>query len=287
MSGILGRIWIAVGIAAAVGLEAHALPVESLLGAQEEKSAWKEGAITWYSAGDKEGQRVIFIHGTPGFAAEWSPLLHSPLPGMEFTAYDRPGFGATLPEKAFPTLSKQAQALKPLLVERNERWPILVAHSYGAPVACRAAAEFPEQVGGLVLIGAALDPELLEPPSPVKKVFRSKWFRRLMPSSLRNARMEAVSLKKQLKELAPMLGRIRCPVIVFHGTEDTFTPYANVAYIQKHLPPGVLKRVNTFEGRNHFLPWTEAAALLEAIQELHEVAPGPVHKKLAPPSRQR
>ncbi len=95
--------------------------------------------ISYLRAGDPGGQRVIFVHGTPGEARGWADFLLHVRPGFEYIAIDRPGFGESGPAGAVVSLAAQAQALAPLLVARDGRWPILVGHSLGGPVVVHAA----------------------------------------------------------------------------------------------------------------------------------------------------
>lgn len=56
--------------------------------------------LSYLRSGDPNGQRVIFVHGTPGDAGgNWVEMLRSVPEGFEFIAVDRPGFGLTQPKK--------------------------------------------------------------------------------------------------------------------------------------------------------------------------------------------
>ncbi|WP_148219287.1 alpha/beta fold hydrolase [Azospirillum sp. B510] len=85
-------------------------------------------------AGDPSGRRVIFLH--PGKGAWWRLLNHVPA-GQEWL---------TVPA------AEGAAALSPLLVERGGRRPVLVAGAVGAPLAIATVLDFPERVGGVMII---------------------------------------------------------------------------------------------------------------------------------------
>ena len=53
--------------------------------------------VSYLHAGDATAQRIIYIHGSPGMATDWSRYLREPLSGFESIALDRFGFGATQP----------------------------------------------------------------------------------------------------------------------------------------------------------------------------------------------
>jgi len=116
------------------------------------------GNVAYLAAGDPEGPRLIFVHGTPGDCGAWLDYLADPVPGWESLAIDRPGFGASDPPGAVASLQLQAAAIEPLLVERRGRWPILIGHSLGGPIVARVATDDPTRVGGLLIVAGNLAP---------------------------------------------------------------------------------------------------------------------------------
>jgi pimeloyl-ACP methyl ester carboxylesterase len=224
-------------------------------------------AISYLRAGNTDSPRIIYVHGSPGNARAWLDYVKLPIPGYESIAFDRPGFGQTTPPDPDPSLEGQAQAIEPFLIERDGRWPVLVGHSFGAPVACRAAVDYRDRVGGLVIVSGALDPGL------EKKRWRQRigefWLvPKLLPRPLRNSNRELIPLRGELEELAPLLANIRCPTIILHGKVDALVPVSNVAFLTEHLPAEVLQDVVVFENRNHLIPWSESVAIRSAIQNL-------------------
>ncbi|HYD64119.1 alpha/beta hydrolase [Azospirillum sp.] len=229
------------------------------------------GTLSCLSAGDPQGRRVIFIHGSPSEAEDWSHLLKEVPAGLEFVAVDRPGFGWSGPDAAPTELDEQAAALAPLLEERAGRKPILVGYSLGGPIAARAAADFGGAVGGLLIVGGALDAEL-ERVHPLQRVAAWRWVARCLPRSLRNANRELLALKGQLPGLAARLGGIRVPVTLLHGTKDPLVPYANMAFTAERLTGSRLVRCVPVPDADHFLPWSHAALLRDAVTDLARLA---------------
>lgn len=222
-------------------------------------------SISYLHAGESASQRIIYVHGSPGNARAWLDYLKNPISGFQSIALDRPGFGQTLPAGPASTLQSQAAAIEPFLVERDGKWPILVGHSFGGTVVCQAAADYPDRVGGLVILSGALDPALE----------RKRWYQQvgefwfvpnLLPRPLRNSNRELIPLKGDLEELAPRLATITSPAIILHGTEDDLVPVSNVDFLQSHLPSESIREIRLFEGRNHLIPWSESEAIREAIQ---------------------
>ena len=223
--------------------------------------------ISYLTAGDPKGPRLIYVHGTPGSALAWADYLVRPLPGWESLAYDRPGFGQTKPARAEPSLERQAQALEKFLVKRRGRRPVLIGHSLGGAVVCQAAVGFPDRISGLVILAGSLDPEL-EHIAWYQKVAEWGFMPRLLPQVLVNANREVLPLKNELARLGPRLKSITCPVVIVHGAEDKLVPEENAEYIKQKLVPGRLTEFNIIPGQNHFLPWNNRPAVLQAIEKI-------------------
>ncbi len=221
------------------------------------------GRVFGVRAGDSEGRRVILVHGTPGSHAEWKRYLLSPSPGVELIALDRPGFGSSEPACAVPSLAAQAAAIEPLLVERNGHYPLLVGHSLGGPVIARVAADYPERVGGLLVLAGNLDPHLE----------KLHWYNDLaalvsplLSRSLRNSNDELGPQRTELEALAPLLSRITCPVWIVHGSEDSLVPFANAEYLEKSLVnAATVERVN-LPGEDHFFIWTRPEVVRAVLE---------------------
>ncbi|PCI60160.1 MAG: hypothetical protein COB37_09930 [Kordiimonadales bacterium] len=224
--------------------------------------------LSYIKAGDPNGQRVIFLHGTPGDAGgNWTGILRNVPKGYEFLAIDRPGFGFTKPKKALIPLDAQAAVLEPLLVTRNGKGTILLGHSLGGPVVAAAAAKYGDRVGGIIVAAGALDPDL-EEVLFIQHVGNVPPFTWLIGSTLRNANRELIGLEKELRLLQPKLAGITQPIVIIHGTEDDLVPYANVAFMQKEFTGSASVEVMKLEQMNHFLQWNKQAEILEAVHKI-------------------
>jgi pimeloyl-ACP methyl ester carboxylesterase len=215
------------------------------------------------AAGDPTGVRLLLVHGTPGSALGWADYLLQPPAGFDVTAVDRPGFGESGPAAAVTSLAAQAAAVAALL-PRDGRPAVVLGHTLGGAVAARVAAEHPDRVDALVLLAAALDPAL-ERVHPLQRVGQWPPVRALLPRALRNANAELLALKAELASLTGLLGRIRCPVFIVHGTADDLVPPANVAYAQRHLRGAAQVTTRLLPGHDHFLPWNAPLELRRVI----------------------
>lgn len=243
----------------AAELERVTLQAEALEGAE----------IHALRGGSPENPRVIYIHGTPGNSTNFSRYVAEPVEGLEAVAVDRPGFGRSRPRGAVEQLSDQAAAIEPFLVEREGRWPILVGHSFGAPIAARVAAEHPERVGGLVLVSGSLDPEL-EQVLLIQHIGNFAFMPLLLPRWARNANRELICLEPELRALSDQLDLVRCPVVIVHGTSDRLVPYENVSYARTRLGDEVIQVV-TLEGADHFLPWRFEPVIRRSVERLRDL----------------
>ena len=218
-------------------------------------------------AGNPGGQQVIFIHGTPGSAEGWAVYLINVPQEIQYVALDRPGFGWSGPDHAVVSMADQAKAVSLLFENCSGRKPILVGHSLGGAIAAWVAATQPDTISGIVIAAGSLDPSQ-ERIHPLQRLGASWPIRTSLPRSVRNANRELIALKTELKNLHPLLRKIRVPVMILHGTEDDLVPYQNVEYMQRNLTGTEKVTLKRLEGFNHFLPWRVKAHIETAIMDL-------------------
>ena len=213
---------------------------------------------------------ILFVHGSPGawdafigFFADSSLYNHAQL-----ISVDRPGFGKSDLGEPEPSLQAQAAAIAPLLrLGRSAQKPIIVGHSLGGPVAVRLAMDYPNEVGGLILVAPSIDPELEKKEwyRPIGNVFP---FRQWLPTELDVSNQEILPLKGELQRMMPLWARIRVPVIVIQGENDPLVPPGNAAFAKRMLV-NAPTTIQMIPNMNHFIPWSRPDLIHDAI--LHQL----------------
>lgn len=226
----------------------------------------ESGLVSYLQAGSTSGRRVIFVHGTPGNASGWGDYLNAVPEGSEYVALDRPGYGFSEPEHAVVSLERQAQAISPLLKVNCGRKTILVGHSSGAAVVLQTALDYPDRVGGMLLLAGAFDPEL-EEAVWLQLIGRLTPVSKLLTRTINNANRELLSLKRGLLAQADKLYRISLPVEVVHGDRDSLVPVANVSYLQRTMTNASLETL-VLKDKDHFLPWHSKPCVDESLRRL-------------------
>lgn len=241
------------------GLERSELPVETPAGAR----------LSYLAAGDDADPRLIFIHGSPGSAAYYEDYLHAPIDGLRTLVVDRLGYGESLPRTAVTSFELQARAVAPLLEERHGRRPIVIGHSLGGPIAARLAADFPDHVGALVIVAGGLDPER-EHPRWYNRVASWRIVRPFTADFLQVSNDEMFAAPSEVAALESVLDRVRCPVVLVHGTSDQLVPYENVEYMVRRFEDLEHFYVVTLVGEDHSvtrLRVEEVRELAEALRD--------------------
>jgi len=187
------------------------------------------GAMSYLVAENPDAPRVIFIHGSPGSAAYYGDYLRELVDDCEPIAVDRLGYGESAAVGAVVPFERHAAAIAPLLEERGGVKPILVGHSLGGPIAARVAADYPDRVGGLVVVAGNLDADL-EQPRWYNELARWRILQPFMAEFLKVSNREMWGCRAQVEGLETKLDRITCPMVFIQGTNDSLVPYESIRY---------------------------------------------------------
>ncbi len=196
---------------------------------------------------------MIFVHGSPGSREAWYAYLQDEKLVSKFHLIDpdRPGYGDSGKGISEPSLKKQAEDLWSLLsLNTSGLKPILIGHSYGAPVVAQMAMMHPE-VHGVILVAGSIDPDL-EDDKLIQKIGRLWGIRSIIPAFLRVCNEEITALKGEMQRDDYDWSKIQSKVYAIHGSDDDLVPKENVDYVKKKIPDA---EIIMLDSANHFIPW--------------------------------
>jgi len=102
------------------------------------------------------GRPVVLIHGNPGSAEDWLPVLTPLATRHRVFAFDRPGHGHSQRSKhGDATVEVQAQLIHEALTQLHVERPIVVGHSWAAALALDYAINYPDDVAGVLVVAPA------------------------------------------------------------------------------------------------------------------------------------
>jgi len=103
------------------------------------------------------GRPVVLIHGNPGSARDWIPVLTTLALHHQVIAFDRPGHGdSQRPKHVEATVEVQAQLIHDALVQLRVERPIIVGHSWAGALALVYAINYASDVAGVLVVAPAV-----------------------------------------------------------------------------------------------------------------------------------
>jgi len=211
---------------------------------------------------------VIFVHGAPGsWSAFRAYLKDSNLYTVaHLISVDRPGYGYSDFGRVEPSLQKQAELLSGLFkFNKSGKKVILVGHSLGGPIIARMAMDYPDQIGGLIMIAPSIDPDL-EPKEWYRLPLSLPIIRWILPVSFDMTNREIYHLKDELTFMLPLWTRIISPTIVIQGGKDDLVDPGNAEFAKKMITNAPVEVVFKPD-IDHFIPWTRPQLVEAAIEQ--------------------
>lgn len=241
---------------------------------------------------------VLFLHGQPGGAHDWSRVIAALGPDVATLPIDRPGWRqGSAPTDMAGNARAALEALDALDLDRA----VVVGHSLGGAVAAWLAAEHPDRVSRLVLASAAancaslvpldywlarpLAGELVGAPlmagagfalaAPavrrraaqllaLEERYLEATARELRsPASWRAFAADQRMLVRDLPALEARLPAIRAPTTVVSGSADRIVPVASARALQQSIPGA---RLVVLPGAGHLLTQRQAVELAGIIR---------------------
>ncbi len=220
------------------------------------------------SAGNASKRAIVWIHGSPGSWTAWQDFLKDTSLMIDYfhVFVDRPGFGFSNTGVSEPSLEKQSSLLHALLDSLGVTDSVVIlGHSMGGPVAARMVMDDQNRYAALILLAAALDPDL-------EKIH---WYQRLIqlpvlawatPKELKASNEELIALGPELEKMRPFWKNIQIPVFMIHGLKDNLVDPENVAFVKSELTSAPLEVWEDKE-MGHLIPWTHPQMIIRAINK--------------------
>jgi pimeloyl-ACP methyl ester carboxylesterase len=197
--------------------------------------------LHYVTFGSETTQPVIFIHGAPGSWDGYLNMLDDSLlqHNFQLISVDRPGYGksqkfGTFRKKIYSLEEQANEIILALKSNHSNKKAIIIGRSYGAPVAAKMAALFPDKIEKIVLLSPAIDPdtEKFWWFSKFGKVFLVRWF---LPERMNTATDEKYAHTKELKILKNDWQKINSEVTVMVGGQDWIVDTTNFSFAKKML----------------------------------------------------
>jgi pimeloyl-ACP methyl ester carboxylesterase len=256
-----------------------------------EPSEWSSVPVggTWtrvLQAGPHQAsEAVVFIHGNPGSASDWSGLVGDIGATRRAVAFDLPDFGQTAADEGFGhTVDEYAEFVGEVLKSLGITSAILVLHDFGGPIGLTWAVANLDHVAGVALIDTGIladykwhrmariwqTPGLggLANAAITRPVFRRLVaapeprglpgefldemydnFDRRTKTAVLDLYRDAKSIGKDSKLLIPPLAEADLPALVIWGAGDTYLAPA-MAERQKEAFPSA--EVHVLPGSGHW-----------------------------------
>jgi pimeloyl-ACP methyl ester carboxylesterase len=198
---------------------------------------------------------ILLIHGAGGSRLSWTPGQRR-LPGQAVYALDLPGHGNSN-DTGVDSIAGYARAISAWLEALSLTHVVLTGHSMGSAIVLQLAAEAPEKVCGLALLGSSarlrVNPVLLESignpvtfPQAIKKIihwsFAPQSSERLkLLAAQRMAICSPQALWRDFQacndfDITGRLAEIRQSTLVISGELDKMTPASEGEALARALP---------------------------------------------------
>ena len=234
------------------------------------------GVKMYYEVHGSFGRPLLLLHGWGGRCESFLPVTRDFETTRRVYAVDFPGHGRSDQPDCPWSVTEYMEYIRAFMEEIGIGGADIVAHSFGARVAILLAAEHPDAVGKLLLTGAAGVPSRKSRKTPFKtrvyKALRSlvgrPFMRRLfgeekidlwretLVQHFGSADYRALTpFMRQTfnrviaQDLTPCLAKIKSPVLLVWGENDTATPLWMGQLMEKEIPDAGLV---VLKGCGHF-----------------------------------
>jgi pimeloyl-ACP methyl ester carboxylesterase len=209
--------------------------------------------IFYATIGEDHLSAVLFIHGAPASMTIYKDYFTDEELLKRFSLYavDRAGFGITN-GNAEPSIKRQADMIFPLAdrIHRVHQPLIVMAGSYGVPIACRLVIDYPKIIQGLVLVAPSLGPGL-EKMYWITPLLTKGFLSKLVSKEYKSASIEKMHHKKELEKMLPLWRKIDVPVFYLQSQNDSVVYPSNADFAKHHLTNSPYLKIQFLKGRKH------------------------------------
>ena len=244
--------------------------------------------LAYVELGDPGGEPLLLLHGYTDTSRSWS-VLAPHLGGYRLLIPDQRGHGATDAPECCYAPSQFAFDAKQFMDALGVERAAVAGHSMGSMVAMAMAAEYPERVSAIILIGSTALPPVtqdvwlyeqvaaLQWPLNRQSAFMREWHPANQPTSVDAEFAEAVmddilAIKPHvwravMRELMLLpvgrhAGDVRARVLVLSGGKDPLFPAEHHASLLKAFPNA---EAHVFPDLGHSPNWERPDAVAGAI----------------------
>jgi pimeloyl-ACP methyl ester carboxylesterase len=180
------------------GSMALALQMDGLFAAEERPAQFPRAGLTlaagirtaYLEAGPKDAPPVVLIHGLGATNGSMLPTLWDLAKDHRVIAPDLPGHGATEAVNDCYDAAFLGRWLSAFLDAVHAERPVLVGNSLGGRTALEAGLEYPDKVGGLVLLAPAVAFRKMRQFVPLVRKLNPQWASVPVPMTRKMAALE-------------------------------------------------------------------------------------------------
>lgn len=231
----------------------------------------------------KEKDTIIILHGWGLDRTEYDGLV-SLLKEKNYKVFaiDMPGFGEEPLPKKFLTLDDYVEFVNAFLKKSDIRKAMVIGHSFGGRVAIKYAFKYPQLVKKIVLTGvpvirhvslkgkiasklSALGTGFNGFSPKLKTLFRKGLYFFIGEWDYYNSGKLQTVFKNVIKEdTMQYLKKLKVPIILIWGENDSVTPVSDVDKIKKAVPKVSYSVVSN---TTHRLPCQNPSEFVKAMEE--------------------
>ena len=242
------------------------------------------------------GPLVVLLHGQPGTHEDLGALADRLSSCSTVVSIDRPGYGGSGSSPC--SIAHQVEVLAGLLQARREGPALVVGHSFGGAVALVLAADRPDLVSGVVLLGSVggagsivASDQLLALPllgevvswsvltayGVIAPALARIGSRRALEANVPIAPTRSTtrhlatfvseqrSLLAERKAIESAIAKVRCRALVIHGALDAIVPLSAGIDLAARIPGS---RLVVLDHAGHLLPRDEPDRVAQEVRAL-------------------